>query len=430
MEEIHDKKVMVDFHNITKEYRLGQIGYGTLNKDLQSWWARVRKKTDPNLKLGRENRIAGGSIFALQGIDLTVYQGERVGIIGGNGAGKSTLLKLISRVTMPTEGSIDLYGRVTSMLEVGTGFHGEMTGKENVYLNGAILGMNRREIDRKLEEIIDFSEVRDFIDTPVKRYSSGMYVKLAFAVAAHLDSEIVIMDEVLAVGDEAFQKKCIQKMRDVAADEKRTVLYVSHNMETVRALCDRCIVMSEGRIAYQGNTDDAIGFYRTHLMSADRNRSDLGKIVRRDKNLSGLCRIQGIAVISDSLSDSEPLRFQLRLCAETKIHNAAVRLIVSNSTGQIIGMTSSDYFNMSEGETWRSFVMPTNSLGTGEYICDIVVFSFDRNVQVRHDFLSKVLPFTTVQSQLYFGSKWLSQKWGNVVFPKIDIEEMGNGETG
>ena len=430
MEEIHDKKVMVDFHNITKEYRLGQIGYGTLNKDLQSWWARVRKKTDPNLKLGRENRIAGGSIFALQGIDLTVYQGERVGIIGGNGAGKSTLLKLISRVTMPTEGSIDLYGRVTSMLEVGTGFHGEMTGKENVYLNGAILGMNRREIDRKLEEIIDFSEVRDFIDTPVKRYSSGMYVKLAFAVAAHLDSEIVIMDEVLAVGDEAFQKKCIQKMRDVAADEKRTVLYVSHNMETVRALCDRCIVMSEGRIAYQGNTDDAIGFYRTHLMSADRNRSDLGKSVRRDKNLSGLCRIQGIAVISDSLSDSEPLRFQLRLCAETKIHNAAVRLIVSNSTGQIIGMTSSDYFNMSEGETWRSFVMPTNSLGTGEYICDIVVFSFDRNVQVRHDFLSKVLPFTTVQSQLYFGSKWLSQKWGNVVFPKIDIEEMGNGETG
>ena len=177
--------------------------------------------------------------MALNGVDLTVYKGEALGIIGGNGAGKSTMLKLLSRVTAPTEGEIDIYGRIASMLEVGTGFNGEMTGRENVYLNGAILGMTKAEIDAKMEQIIEFSEVREFIDTPVKRYSSGMYVKLAFSVAAHLDSEIMIMDEVLAVGDMAFQKKCLDKMRDAAKQEGRTVLYVSHNMDTIRQLCDR-----------------------------------------------------------------------------------------------------------------------------------------------------------------------------------------------
>ena len=192
MSEKTRNDIAIKVSGVKKRYRLGQIGGGTLQADLQSWWARVRGKEDPNLKIGEENRSYGDTFMALNGVDLTIYQGEAVGIIGKNGAGKSTLLKLLSKVTAPTEGDIDIYGRIASMLEVGTGFHGEMTGRENVYLNGAILGMTRAEIDEKMEDIIEFSEVREFIDTPVKRYSSGMYVKLAFSVAAHLNSEIMI----------------------------------------------------------------------------------------------------------------------------------------------------------------------------------------------------------------------------------------------
>jgi len=208
---VETREISISVSNVKKMYRLGQIGGGTLQGDLQSWWARLRGKEDPNSKIGTEQRLYGQTFMALNGVDLTVYKGEALGIIGGNGAGKSTLLKLLSRVTAPTEGEIDLYGRVASMLEVGTGFNAEMTGRENIYMNGAILGMTKAEINNKMEEIIDFSEVREFIDTPVKRYSSGMYVKLAFSVAAHLDSEIMIMDEVLAVGDMAFQKNVLIK---------------------------------------------------------------------------------------------------------------------------------------------------------------------------------------------------------------------------
>ena len=251
----------IKIENVKKQYRLGQIGGGTLRGDLSSWWAKKCGKEDPNATLGSVGRVDGGSFMALNGVNLTIYPGESVGIIGRNGAGKSTLLKLLSRVTAPTEGKIDIYGRISSMLEVGTGFHGEMTGRENVYMNGAILGMSKAEIDAKMEQIIDFSEVREFIDTPVKRYSSGMYVKLAFSVAAHLDSEIMIMDEVLAVGDMAFQKKCLDKMKEAANSEGRTVLYVSHNMSTIRNLCNRCIVLDEGRVIFDGEVEKAIEFY-------------------------------------------------------------------------------------------------------------------------------------------------------------------------
>ncbi len=259
--KVENREVAIRLSGVKKMYKLGQIGGGTLQGDLQSWWARVRGKEDPNTKIGTDQRLVGQTFMALNGIDLTVYKGEALGIIGGNGAGKSTMLKLLSRVTAPTEGEIDIYGRIASMLEVGTGFNGEMTGRENVYMNGAILGMTKAEIDAKMEDIIDFSEVREFIDTPVKRYSSGMYVKLAFSVAAHLDSEIMIMDEVLAVGDMAFQKKCLDKMRDAAKKEGRTVLYVSHNMNTIRQLCDRCIVLDMGKIIFSGDVEDAIAVY-------------------------------------------------------------------------------------------------------------------------------------------------------------------------
>ncbi len=257
---MENREIAIKIQGVKKQYRLGQIGSGTLTRDFQSWWARVRGKEDPNAKIGA-GRITGETLMALNGIDLTVYKGERVGIIGRNGAGKSTLLKLLCRVTAPTCGEIDIYGRITSMLEVGTGFHGEMTGRENIYMNGAILGMKKAEIDRKMNDIIEFSEVSEFIDTPVKRYSNGMFVKLAFSVAAHLDSEIMIMDEVLAVGDMAFQDKCLEKMCQVSETGKKTVLYVSHNMNTIRMLCDRCIVLDDGMVIFDGNVEEAIDIY-------------------------------------------------------------------------------------------------------------------------------------------------------------------------
>lgn len=268
-QSIEKGEAAIRISGIKKMYKLGQIGGGTLQADLQSWWARKRGKEDPNTKIGQKQRLVGQTFMALNGIDLTVYKGEALGIIGGNGAGKSTLLKLLSRVTAPTDGTIEIYGRIASMLEVGTGFNGEMTGRENVYMNGAILGMTKAEIDAKMEDIIEFSEVRDFIDTPVKRYSSGMYVKLAFSVAAHLDSEIMIMDEVLAVGDMGFQKKCLDKMREAAKREGRTVLYVSHNMNTIRQLCDRCVVLDKGKVAFEGDVEEAISVYSKRLKSTD-----------------------------------------------------------------------------------------------------------------------------------------------------------------
>ena len=260
-----EKMLKVD--NVSKEYKLGQIGGTTLREALQRWSAKRKNLEDPTKKIGETDYAPGESFMALDGVSFEVQKGDRVGIIGHNGAGKSTLLKLISRITAPASGDIWLNGRVASMLEVGTGFHGELTGRENIYMNGAILGMKKKEIDAKIEDIIEFSECRKFIDTPVKRYSSGMYVKLAFSVAAHLDAEIMIMDEVLAVGDMSFQKKCLEKMSDVSKKEGRTILYVSHNMSTIRELCDRCIVLDHGKKIYDGDVERGIDVYSERKFS-------------------------------------------------------------------------------------------------------------------------------------------------------------------
>lgn len=420
------RKVMISLHNITKEYRLGQIGYGTLNRDLQSRWARFRGKPDPNAKLGKEHRLEGDILRALNGIDLTVYQGERIGIIGGNGAGKSTLLKLISRVSAPTSGTMDLYGRVTSMLEIGTGFHGEMTGRENIYLNGAILGMNRAEISRKIDQIIDFSEVREFIDTPVKRYSSGMYVKLAFSVASNLDSEIVIMDEVLAVGDAAFQKKCIEKMRMAADEENRTILYVSHNMQTVRELCDRCIVLSDGKIIFDGDTDEAVECYNSHVLTANRTGNNLEKTVRRDNDLSGLCLIADLEIQQNTVFERDELKFTIAIKARRDLDKVQLRMMVSSGPGDIVGMTFSDPFPVKEGRHPYRFSFPVNPLAPGSYLCDLVLVTFDKNVQTRHDFLSKVLHFRVEQSEPVFGKEWKLRSWGSVRLSPVRIEEAAD----
>ena len=263
----------IKIEHLKKQYRLGQIGGTTLKAEIQSWWARKRHLEDPNVQIGQDQSKIGEAFLALNDINLEIKKGEAVGIIGANGAGKSTLLKILSRVTAPTEGDVWIDGRISSMLEVGTGFHGELTGRENIYMNGAILGMSKKEIDAKMESIIDFSECRQFIDTPVKRYSSGMYVKLAFAVASHLDSEILIMDEVLAVGDMAFQKKSLTKMGDAAANEGRTVLYVSHNMATIRNLCTKCIVLDKGKLVYEGDVESAIALYMNRAKHEARKRS-------------------------------------------------------------------------------------------------------------------------------------------------------------
>ena len=259
------KDIILKAENISKQYRLGQVGTGTLTHDLNRWWHQIRGKENPYLKIGDTNdRSTKGEsdyVWALQDINFEVERGEVIGIIGKNGAGKSTLLKILSRVTAPTTGSIKFGGRVASLLEVGTGFNGEMTGRENIYLNGAILGMTKREIALKLDEIIDFSGCQRYIDTPVKRYSSGMYVRLAFAVAAFLEPEILIIDEVLAVGDAEFQKKAIGKMQEISRAGGRTVLFVSHNMSAVKQLCTRGVVMENGFVKFQGKIEDALDNY-------------------------------------------------------------------------------------------------------------------------------------------------------------------------
>jgi lipopolysaccharide transport system ATP-binding protein len=251
--------------NISKQYRLGTVGTGTLSHDLNRFWHKIRGKEDPYLKIGaindRTSKVKEQYVWALRDIDFEVKQGEVLGIIGKNGAGKSTLLKILSRVTSPTTGIIKTKGRIASLLEVGTGFHPELTGRENIYLNGAILGMTRAEITAKLDEIVEFSGCEMYIDTPTKRYSSGMTVRLAFAVAAHLEPDILVVDEVLAVGDAEFQKKAIGKMQDISKSDGRTVLFVSHNMVAVQNLCTRCLVMENGKINFEGKTQDAINEY-------------------------------------------------------------------------------------------------------------------------------------------------------------------------
>jgi lipopolysaccharide transport system ATP-binding protein len=262
--------IVIKAEHVSKLYRLGQVGTGTLSHDLKRWWAGMRGQEDPYQKIGavndRTKKATSEYAWALKDVNFDVRQGETLGIIGRNGAGKSTLLKLLSRVTSPSEGSIKIKGRIASLLEVGTGFHPELTGRENIYMNGAILGMTKKEITSKFDEIVDFAGVALYIDTPVKRYSSGMYVRLAFAVAAHLEPEILIVDEVLAVGDAEFQKKCLGKMGDVAS-HGRTIIFVSHNMQAVQSLCKTAIYLKQGELADVGRTDKVINNYLSKEIS-------------------------------------------------------------------------------------------------------------------------------------------------------------------
>ena len=299
----------IEIENVSKQYRLGLVSTGTISHDLNRWWAiNVMHKEDPYLKIGETNdRSKKGEsdyVWALKDINFNVEQGDVVGIIGKNGAGKSTLLKLLSRVTTPTTGEIRVRGRIASLLEVGTGFHPEMTGRENIYMNGAIMGMTKAEITRKLDEIVDFSGCERYIDTPVKRYSSGMTVRLGFAIAAHLEPEILIVDEVLAVGDAEFQKKAIGKMQDVAQGGERTVLFVSHNMASIRRLCKHCIILNNGSVFYEGDTEPAIEKYMQ--MNIPESSEIPINEMHRKKGLTNKIRFTGIQFLNRDDNEIEP----------------------------------------------------------------------------------------------------------------------------
>ena len=411
------RKPAIEIAGVGKEYRLGVIGGRTLQEELQSKWARRRGKEDPNLRIGTDPNLIGQKFWALDNVDLTIYQGERIGIIGANGAGKSTLLKLICRITAPTTGSIDLYGRVSSMLEVGTGFHGEMTGRENIYMNGAILGMSRKEIDEKIEDIIDFSEVREFIDTPVKRYSSGMFVKLAFAVAAHLNSEIMIMDEVLAVGDVAFQEKCLAKMREAASVDGRTVLYVSHNMNTIRTLCDRCIVLEKGGIVYDGDVEAGISFYLTRALEENAVDLDLSAKVHagnaQDSGMS-MTHLNLVGKASPVYDNSEVLRIRLTLKMTRPFRNVQLRITFRSSTDYGIATAWSQPMDFPNGgETQVEYTLPLTLFEKGKLYCSIGVFQeTDLGYMSKLDHISRAFQIDiqpTVGSQF-----WNTQALGHL----------------
>lgn len=327
---------VIKVENLSKEYRLGTIGHGMLFKDLQSGWARLRGKEDPNAKVFGSGKAGSGKFLALDDISFDVLQGEVLGLIGRNGAGKSTLLKILSRITAPSKGKVSLRGRVASLLEVGTGFHPELTGRENAFLNGAILGMSQREVRSKFDEIVAFADIEQFIDTPVKRYSSGMYVRLAFAVAAHLESEILIIDEVLAVGDAQFQRKCLGKMDEVSKQKGRTVLFVSHNMEAVRQICQRVALLKNGRIEYDGHPINGIAKYLNQVQKITATTAIHDQSFRRG---SGTLRVTSFLLRgkngreTTSLKADTPFAIEFEYTALAAIEGLAFSLYLRTAEG-------------------------------------------------------------------------------------------------
>lgn len=421
--------IAIKIERVSKEYRLGTIGGGTLRGDLQSWWAKMRHREDPNSLIGSgSNTYSGDRFLALNDVSFEVRKGEALGIIGHNGAGKSTLLKLLSRVTAPSSGRISYNGRIASMLEVGTGFHPELTGRENVYMNGAILGMTKAEIDKKFDQIVEFAEMEKFIDTPVKRYSSGMYVKLAFAVAAHLDSEIMVMDEVLAVGDMKFQQKCLGKMGDAANSEGRTVLYVSHNMNTIRQLCTRCIVLDHGRIVFDGDTEAAIGVYmeKNSQMAIVNDCSE--PRVSKDIDL----RLHIDRVIFENKVDvpvykqGERVAFRIQYSAQAETKNAAFRIVLQTPDKTRVGLaTTKPCIHAAQGTNEILLGMDLDWLAPGKYNCSMVIYSVNEyGTQRVHDRIEIACTFEKVlDTDNINRMAWNSTWWGHMMFPEIEILE-------
>ena len=423
-------EVAVKIENVSKEYRLGAIGGTTLRDDLQRLGAKLLKKEDPTTKVGTNSVKLNEKFLALDDISLQVNKGEAVGIIGHNGAGKSTLLKLLSRVTAPTKGTISFNGRIASMLEVGTGFHPELTGRENVYMNGAILGMTKEEITKKFDEIVAFAEMEKFIDTPVKRYSSGMYVKLAFAVAAHLDSEILIMDEVLAVGDMKFQEKCLGKMNDAANREGKTVLYVSHNMNTIRQLCTRCIVLDHGKIIYDGEVEKAIQLYIKHNMdyTTSKNYEDIETPPWITRNDVKLISAEYVDKKNCSFESGEPLRIRLKWKNNFDINNLNARFVIYSSDDTRVCASFAYNFHSGKagGISQSDFLIDISALAPGDYQCYYVMFisnEFGTHIDVEY---VRGLDFSVKENIKPGELSWRPNIWGKVKLPKTEVIQIEN----
>jgi len=388
--------VAIKAEDICKAYQLGEFSTGTISRDIERWWALLRGKQDPFLKIGETNdRTKKGTsdiVWSLKDINFEINQGDAIGIIGRNGAGKSTLLKVLSRVTSPSKGIIKVKGRIASLLEVGTGFHPELTGRENIFLNGAILGMKKSEIQRKFDEIVYFSEVERYIDTPVKRYSSGMYVRLAFAVAAHLECEILIVDEVLAVGDAEFQKKCLGKMNDVSKEEGRTVLFVSHNMGAVSQLCKSVIVLQNGGIIYQGNSNDGIVLY--NKMGIRDNIIYESDLQMAKKNYIKKAILTQFGHITNSIENGSPIEFELDIDCHIELIVSFEIIIRDKDHKEIIfsplGLAFMKEHNLSKGLTRIKLSFDIPYLATGRYYVDLIMAN------------AGVFVYDNVQSALYF----------------------------
>lgn len=396
--------VVIKAEHLSKYYNLGVINNGTLFRDIQTWWALKRGKEDPHSQIGSHKYdTTKDGFWALKDLNFEIKQGDRVGIIGKNGAGKSTLLKILSRITAPTEGKVKIKGRVASLLEVGTGFHAELTGRENIYLNGAILGMKRREVDRKIDEIIAFSEIENHIDTPVKRYSSGMYVRLAFAVAAHLDSEILIADEVLAVGDAAFQKKALGKMNDLSTGEGRTVLFVSHNMSQVKNLCTRGIILDHGTLMRQDDDiNRSIGYY---LGTDDQGKSKTSSIWVNKENISNKYFKPEKFYILDSkgkelkkpLSFSKDYKIKIDFNIENVERNLVIGLLVIKDGNLITNFGTKLGTKFREGKNSVEFDLPAKTLLPGDYTFSLGAAIHNKEFIIDHSEM-KVLINTSIMA--------------------------------
>ena len=407
---ISDKEeTIIKIENVGKEYILGAVTANTLKEA-------IKNKIKPE-----NNKIIQNKKFvALENVSFEVKKGETIGIIGANGAGKSTLLKIISQITAPTTGYIGLNGRVASMLEVGTGFHPELTGRENIYLNGSILGMSKKEIDSKIDSIIEFSECEQFIDTPVKRYSSGMYVKLAFSVSAHLDAEILIMDEVLAVGDIKFQHKCLDKMRDIAAQEHRTILYVSHNMETVRRLCNRCIILDHGKLVYDGDTDEACKRYFGNESIKTDDFADFSNYIR-----PGWLGREDVRLISAEYTDKKmPVRDynNLEITMKWRIIEDVVKvgIRVELADGEERVFATSVFYNQIEGvagDTGESVLrVDLSHVVNGDYKTYYTIFCMDQFGENSDLDCVKGINIVIDRKKENEGDlNWRNGSWGNIV---------------
>ena len=415
--------VILKAENISKQYRLGTVGTGSLQHDLNRWWHSLRGKEDPYLKVGgindRSAKATEDYVWALRDINFEVKQGEVLGIIGKNGAGKSTLLKILSRVTAPTTGSIKTKGRIASLLEVGTGFHGELTGRENIFMNGAVLGMSRAEIKAKLDEIIDFSGCEKYIDTPVKRYSSGMTVRLGFAVAAHLEPEILVVDEVLAVGDAEFQKKAIGKMQDLSTGEGRTVLFVSHNMASVKSLCDRGILLQNGERSSEGRIYEIVNKYLDTSKSIPRNEAIISDKNRKFKT-SREIELVRISVESKKISVRSKMNFNLQI-KKNKDFSPTISITgtICNNNNVAIGSFFSESFLVTKDHSSIALTIENHNLSVGEYYLNLALSIGDiKSSEIKTiDHAYEVIGFEIFEEKIEDNQviRW-NQDWGALFF--------------